>query len=59
MNNCNYLLDMAEQPEYDLEAFVYEAQCFIHEGSKSFLFLKGTLVTVLHFINSAGKVPQM
>ncbi|XP_066479679.1 kinesin-like protein KIF2C isoform X1 [Tiliqua scincoides] len=43
MNDCNYLLDMAEQPEYDLEAFVYQAQCFIHEGSKSFLSLKDTM----------------
>ncbi|XP_077190100.1 kinesin-like protein KIF2C isoform X2 [Paroedura picta] len=42
-NNCNYLLDMAEQPEYDLEAFVYQAQCFIHEGSQSFLRLKDTM----------------
>lgn len=42
-NNFNYLLDMAEQPEYDLEAFVYQAQCFIHEGSKSFLSLKDTM----------------
>ncbi|XP_025032492.1 kinesin-like protein KIF2C, partial [Python bivittatus] len=43
MNDCNYLLDIAEQPEYDLEAFVYQAQCFINEGSKSFLGLKETL----------------
>nr|XP_056723616.1 kinesin-like protein KIF2C [Euleptes europaea] len=43
MNNCNYLLDMAEQAEYDLEAFVYQAQCFIHEGSQSFLSLKDTM----------------
>ncbi|XP_063153876.1 kinesin-like protein KIF2C isoform X1 [Candoia aspera] len=43
MNDCNYLLDIAEQPEYDLEAFVYQAQCFINEGSKSFLSLKETL----------------
>ncbi|KAL8178806.1 UNVERIFIED_CONTAM: Kinesin-like protein kif2c [Gekko kuhli] len=43
MNNCNYLLDMAEQPEYDLEAFVYQAQCFIHEGSQIFLSLKDTM----------------
>uniref|UniRef100_A0A8D0DY32 Kinesin-like protein n=1 Tax=Salvator merianae TaxID=96440 RepID=A0A8D0DY32_SALMN len=43
MNDCNYLLDIAEQPEYDLEAFVYQAQCFINEGSKNFLRLKDTL----------------
>ncbi|XP_003220255.1 kinesin-like protein KIF2C [Anolis carolinensis] len=43
MNACNDLLDIAEQPEYDLEAFVYEAQCFINEGSKSFETLKETL----------------
>ncbi|XP_048354186.1 kinesin-like protein KIF2C [Sphaerodactylus townsendi] len=43
MNSCHYLLDMAEQPEYDLEAFVYQAQCFIHEGSQSFLSLKDTI----------------
>ncbi|XP_058033520.1 kinesin-like protein KIF2C isoform X1 [Ahaetulla prasina] len=43
MNDCNYLLDIAEQPEYDLEAFVYETQCFINEGSKNFLNLKETL----------------
>ncbi|KAL7985157.1 hypothetical protein Chor_003727 [Crotalus horridus] len=42
MNDCNYLLDIAEQPKYDLEAFVYQTQCFINEGSKSFLNLKGT-----------------
>lgn len=43
LNDCNYLLDIAEQPEYDLEAFVYQTQCFIHEGSKSFFGLKGTM----------------
>ncbi|XP_054837260.1 kinesin-like protein KIF2C isoform X2 [Eublepharis macularius] len=43
LNNCNYLLAMAEQPEYDLEAFVYQAQCFLHEGSQSFLSLKDTM----------------
>ncbi|KAH0618684.1 hypothetical protein JD844_018093 [Phrynosoma platyrhinos] len=43
MNACNSLLDIAEQPEYDLEAFVYQAQCFINEGSRSFLTLKDTL----------------
>ncbi|XP_053100286.1 kinesin-like protein KIF2C isoform X2 [Hemicordylus capensis] len=43
MNDCNYLLEMAEQPEYDMEAFVYQAQCFIREGSKSFLSLKDTM----------------
>ncbi|XP_070601107.1 kinesin-like protein KIF2C [Erythrolamprus reginae] len=43
MNDCNYLLDTAEQPECDLEAFVHQAQCFINEGSKSFLTLKETL----------------
>ncbi|XP_060087677.1 kinesin-like protein KIF2C isoform X2 [Heteronotia binoei] len=48
MNSCNYLLDMAEQPEYDLEAFVYQAQCFIHEGSQSFLSLKDTMEELTH-----------
>ncbi|XP_062996437.1 kinesin-like protein KIF2C isoform X2 [Elgaria multicarinata webbii] len=43
MNDCNYLLDIAEQPECDLEAFVYQAQSFINEGSKRFLNLKDTL----------------
>ncbi|XP_061488730.1 kinesin-like protein KIF2C isoform X2 [Rhineura floridana] len=43
INDCNYLLDIAEQPEYDLEAFVYQAQCVVNEGSKSFLRLKDTL----------------
>uniref|UniRef100_A0A8C5SKM0 Kinesin-like protein n=1 Tax=Laticauda laticaudata TaxID=8630 RepID=A0A8C5SKM0_LATLA len=43
MNDCNYLLDIAEQPEYDLEAFVYQTQCFLNEGSKRFLSLKETL----------------
>ncbi|XP_028589523.1 kinesin-like protein KIF2C isoform X1 [Podarcis muralis] len=43
MNDCNCLLDIAEQPEYDLEAFVYQAQCFVNEGSKNFLRLKDTL----------------
>ncbi|XP_067324018.1 kinesin-like protein KIF2C isoform X2 [Anolis sagrei] len=43
MNACNDLLDIAEQPEYDLEAFVYKAQCFINEGFKSFSPLKDTL----------------
>lgn len=47
---------MAEQPEYDLEAFVYQAQCFIHEGSKSFLSLKGTLGTA--FMNLGQRVVQ-
>uniref|UniRef100_A0A8D2IWF3 Kinesin-like protein n=1 Tax=Varanus komodoensis TaxID=61221 RepID=A0A8D2IWF3_VARKO len=40
MNDCNGLLDMAEQPEYDMEAFVHQAQCFINEGSESFFSLK-------------------
>ncbi|XP_026562955.1 kinesin-like protein KIF2C [Pseudonaja textilis] len=43
VNDCNYLLDIAEQPEYDLEAFVYQTQCFLNEGSKRFLSLKETL----------------
>ncbi|KAG8132301.1 hypothetical protein E2320_010171 [Naja naja] len=43
LNDCNYLLDIAEQPEYDLEAFVYQTQCFLNEGSKRFLSLKETL----------------
>lgn len=51
MNDCNYLLDIAEQPEYDLEAFVYQTQCFINEGSKSFLNLKGTKAAFVFILN--------
>ncbi|ETE69641.1 Kinesin-like protein KIF2C [Ophiophagus hannah] len=51
MNDCNYLLDIAEQPEYDLEAFVYQTQCFLNEGSKRFLSLKGTKVAFAFILN--------
>ncbi|EMP26496.1 Kinesin-like protein KIF2C [Chelonia mydas] len=37
MTELNDLLEMTEQPDYDLETFVNRARCFIKEGSRNFI----------------------
>ncbi|XP_065595939.1 kinesin-like protein KIF2C isoform X3 [Cyrtonyx montezumae] len=39
----DYLLGIAEQPDYDLETFVSRAKCFIEESSRNFLSARDTL----------------
>ncbi|KAH1166336.1 kinesin-like protein KIF2C isoform X1 [Mauremys mutica] len=39
MTELNDLLEMTEQPDYDLETFVNRARCFIKEGSRNFISL--------------------
>ncbi|OXB68513.1 hypothetical protein ASZ78_000450 [Callipepla squamata] len=39
----DYLLGIAEQPDYDLETFVSRAKCFIEESSRNFLSARETL----------------
>uniref|UniRef100_A0A452HYY2 Kinesin-like protein n=1 Tax=Gopherus agassizii TaxID=38772 RepID=A0A452HYY2_9SAUR len=37
MTELDDLLEMTEQPDYDLETFVNRARCFIKEGSRNFI----------------------
>ncbi|XP_075791932.1 kinesin-like protein KIF2C isoform X3 [Pelodiscus sinensis] len=37
MTELGDLLEMTEQPDYDLETFVNRARCFIKEGSRNFI----------------------
>uniref|UniRef100_A0A8C3XTX0 Kinesin-like protein n=1 Tax=Chelydra serpentina TaxID=8475 RepID=A0A8C3XTX0_CHESE len=43
MTELNDLLEMTEQPDYDLETFVNRARCFIKEGSRNFISMGGKL----------------
>uniref|UniRef100_A0A8C4Y2X8 Kinesin-like protein n=1 Tax=Gopherus evgoodei TaxID=1825980 RepID=A0A8C4Y2X8_9SAUR len=43
MTELDDLLEMTEQPDYDLETFVNRARCFIKEGSRNFISMGGKL----------------
>lgn len=53
----DYLLGIAEQPDYDLETFVGRAKYFVEESSRNFLSVRGMLmlleiVPTQEFLNS-------
>lgn len=44
----DYLLGIAEKPDYDLETFVSRAKYFVEDSSRNFLSVRGMLDPVSH-----------